>query len=130
MLLPTELLTDVAAMDEQHDHLFEEIQRVKNILLAVQNNDGPGMVLLTRFVEEMAEHFDWEETAARNHGIPFETHAREHARIMAFLRGKLREIDEGDCNIPALMVFVERQFESHVAHHDLALGQALRAAVK
>jgi hypothetical protein len=27
------------------------------------------------------------------------------------------------------MVFMERQFESHVVHHDLKFGLALRAAV-
>ena len=40
----------------------------------------------------------------------------------------MAEFDRGSCNIPALMVFMERKFESHVSHFDMSLGRALRDA--
>ena len=62
------------------------------------------------------------------HGIPFAEHARDHARIGAFVRAKINELNSGECNIPALMVFMDRCFETHVVHHDLKLGRDLLAA--
>jgi len=127
-LVPTVLLTGVAEMDGQHDQLFFEMQQVKNALLARSDVDEDGLLLLSRLAEDLDRHFAWENEAARAHGIPFEGHAREHARIAGFVRGKIAEIRNGQCNVPALMVFMERSFESHVANFDLVLGRALRAA--
>ncbi|HQU77862.1 MAG TPA: hypothetical protein PLU47_00185 [Azonexus sp.] len=128
VLVPTELLTGVGEMDAQHDHLFHEMEKVKNALLAVSDDGDDGLLLLSGLAEDLAQHFVWEEEAARKHGVPFGEHAREHARIIAFVRAKIAEIDKGVCNIPALMVFMERKFESHVVHFDLMLGRALKDA--
>lgn len=130
LLVPTELLTDVAEMDAQHDHLFNTMLQVKNALLSVSDVDEQGLSLLAQLLEELLEHFAWEQDAARANSIPFEHHAREHARIAAFVRGKIPEIRSGRCNVPALMVYMERSFESHVVHFDLGLGAALRAAAQ
>jgi len=130
LLVPTELLTDVAEMDAQHDHLFNTMLQVKNALLSVSDVDEQGLSLLAQLLEELLEHFAWEQEAARANSIPFEHHAREHARIAAFVRGKIPEIRSGHCNVPALMVYMERSFESHVVHFDLGLGAALRAAAQ
>ena len=126
VLVPTELLTGVGEMDAQHDHLFHEMQTVKNALLAVSGDGTDGLPLLSGLTEDLVQHFMWEDEAARMHGIQFEEHRREHARIIAFVRNKIAEIDKGICNIPALMVFMERKFESHVVHYDLMLGRALK----
>lgn len=128
-LVPTELLTGIGEMDAQHDHLFQEMQKVKHALLADTREGADGLSLLLGLAEELVQHFAWEEEAARGHGIPFAEHAREHGRIIAFIDNKIAEIDRGVCNIPALMVFMERKFESHVVHYDLMLGGALRSAV-
>jgi len=130
LLVPTELLTGVAEMDGQHDHLFNTMQQVKNALLSVSDVDEASLTLLAQMLEELLEHFAWEQEAARANGIPFESHAREHARMAAFVRSKILELRNGQCNVPALMVFMERTFESHVAHFDLGLGTALRAAAE
>ncbi len=130
LLVPTELLTGIAEMDGQHDHLFNSMLQVKNALLSVSDVDEAGLTLLAQLLEELLEHFAWEQEAARANGIPFEHHAREHARITAFVRGKIPELRNGRCNVPALMVYMERSFESHVAHFDLGLGTALRAAAQ
>jgi hemerythrin len=128
--VPTELLTGIDEMDAQHDHLFSSMFRVKNALLSVSYVDEQGLSLLAQLLDELLEHFVWEQEAALANGIPFESHAKEHARISAFVRGKIPEIRSGRCNVPALMVFMERSFESHVAHFDLGLGTALRAATQ
>jgi len=128
ILVPTELLTGVAEMDGQHDRLFHEIQQVKDALLAVGDGQGDGLALLSRLADALDQHFVWEEESARVHGIPFADHARDHARIGAFVRAKIKELNSGECNIPALMVFMDRCFETHVVHHDLKLGQDLLAA--
>ncbi len=127
-LVPTVLLTGVAEMDDQHDLLFFEMQQVKNALLARSDVDEDGLLLLSRLADDLDRHFAWEKDAASAHGIPFEGHATEHARIAVFVRGKISEIRNGRCNVPALMVFMERMFESHVANFDLMFGRALRAA--
>lgn len=129
MLVPTELLTGVGEMDAQHDHLFHEMQKVKNALLADASDGADGLHLLSGLAEELAQHFAWEAAAAKARGVPFGEHAREHARMIDFIDNKIAEIDRGACNIPALMVFMERKFESHVVHYDLTLGRALKDAI-
>lgn len=128
ILVPAGLLTGVAEMDDQHDRLFQEIQQAKDALLASAEGQGDGLALLSRLAESLDQHFVWEEASAREHGIPFADHAKDHARIGAFVRAKLKELNSGECNIPALMVFMDRCFETHVVHHDLKLGRDLLAA--
>lgn len=128
ILVPTGLLTGVAEMDGQHDRLFQEIQQVKDGLLAAGDVQGDGLALLSRLADDLDRHFMWEEESARANGIPFADHARDHARIGAFVRAKIRELNRGECNIPALMVFMDRCFETHVVHHDLKLGRDLLAS--
>lgn len=125
-------MTGIGELDGQHDHLFQEMQLVKNAFLSVSEDEDAdhahGLRLLTHLGESLSEHFAWEARMAREHAIPFVDHAREHVRISSFVTRKIREILDDQCNIPALMVFMERMFESHVSHFDLALGQALKAA--
>ena len=127
-LVPAELLTGIAEMDGQHERLFDEMQKVKDAFLAVEADHGAALQLMSHLADDLEAHFAWEEAAARHIGIPFESHAREHAKIGAFVRAKIDEISGGDCNIPALMVFMERCFETHMVHHDLKLGRQLLPA--
>ncbi len=127
--MPTELLSGVAEMDDQHDRLFNEIVQVKCALLEVAGDHADGLALLSRFAEDLVAHFAWEEEAARAEGIAFdESHFKEHRKLTAFIQAKVGEVSRGECNIPALMVFMERCFENHVAQHDLKLGHDLQAA--
>lgn len=127
-LVPDALLTGVAEMDGQHERLFDEMQQVKEAFLAVEADYGAALKLMSHLADDLEAHFAWEEAAARQSGIPFESHAREHAKIGAFVRAKIVEVSSGDCNIPALMVFMERCFETHMVHHDLKLGRQLLPA--
>jgi hemerythrin-like metal-binding protein len=127
--MPTALLSGVAEMDDQHDRLFNEIVQVKCALLDVAGDHADGPALFSRFAEDLVAHFAWEEEAARAEGIPFdENHCKEHRRITAFVQAKADEVSRGECNIPALMIFMERCFETHVVQHDLKLGHDLQAA--
>ena len=126
-LVPSELLTGVGEMDRQHDHLFQEIQQVKEALLSAADNPERGLEMLSQLVDTLDTHFAWEEDVARAFGISFFEHSKEHARIASFCRAMLGEIDSGECNIPALMVYMDRCFEAHVFHYDLKLGQDLLA---
>lgn len=126
--VPVELRTGVDAMDGQHEHLFGQMAQVKEAFLADVPDHEAGLVLMSRLVKDLDEHFHWEEQEARERGIAFESHTREHAKIGAFVHAKIAEIKDGECNIPALMVFMERCFENHVLHHDLKLGRALLPA--
>ncbi|MGB4911273.1 MAG: hypothetical protein WBO95_03900 [Candidatus Dechloromonas phosphoritropha] len=127
--MPTELLSGVAEMDDQHDRLFNEIVQVKCALLEVVNDHTDGLALLSGFAKDLVAHFAWEEAAAKAEGIPFEeSHIKEHRRISTFIRAKVGEVSRGECNIPALMVFMERYFENHVVQYDLKLGHDLQAA--
>lgn len=56
LLVPTELLTGVAEMDGQHDHLFNSMLQVKNALLSVSDVDEKGLTLLARLLDELLEH--------------------------------------------------------------------------
>ena len=127
--MPTALLSGVAEMDDQHDRLFNEIVQVKCALLDVAGDHADGLALLSHFAEDLVAHFAWEEEAAKAEGIPFdESHIKEHHKITAFVQAKVGEVSRGECNIPALMVFMERCFETHVVQHDLKLGRDLQAA--
>lgn len=134
ILLPASLMTGIGELDGQHDHLFQEMQLVKNAFLSVSEDEDAdyahGILLLTHLSESLAEHFAWEARMAQEHGIPFAEHAKEHVRMSNFVRRKIGEILYDRSSISALMVFMERMFESHVSHFDLALGQALKAAHK
>lgn len=127
-LVPAELLTGVAEMDGQHERLFDEMRQVKEAFLAVAADHGAALQLMSHLADDLDAHFAWEEAAARQIGVPFEAHTQEHARIADFVRAKIGEISSGDCNIPALMVYMERCFETHMVHHDLKLGRQLRPA--
>jgi hemerythrin-like metal-binding protein len=127
-LVPTELLTGVGEMDSQHGQLFLQIQQAKEALLTVADDPERGAAMLSQLADSLDAHFAWEEDVARAGGIPFAEHTREHARIASFCRAMLGEIDSGKCNIPALMVFMDRCFEAHVLHFDLKLGDDLRSA--
>ncbi len=129
MLVPLELMTGVHEMDAQHDHLFQQMARVKQAFLAVSGDSAEGLQLLSRLADDLVRHYAWESAAAVQLGIPFGDHAREHARMAAFVAAKIGEIERGSCNIPALMVYMERKFESHVAHYDLQLAKSLQAAL-
>ena len=107
--MPTELVSGVAEMDRQHDQLFNQIVQVK-------------------CAEDLIAHFAWEEEIARIQGVLFEEgHIKAHRQMTAFIRLKVAEVSRGDCNIPALMVFMERCFETHVVQYDLKLGHDLQA---
>ena len=126
--VPIELITGVGDMDAQHEHLFSEIERVKNAFLAVSGDSSEGLQLLAALADDLVRHYAWEEAAARRHGIAIPEHEREHARMARFVVAKIAEIEQGICNIPAFMVFMERKFESHVAQFDVRLAKALQAA--
>ena len=127
--MPTELVSGVAEMDAQHDRLFNEIVQVKCTLLEVAGDRKDGLALLSRFADDLITHFGWEEETARAAGIPFDdAHIKEHRKITAFIQAKVGEVSRGECNVPALMVFMERCFETHVVQYDLKLGHALQAA--
>ena len=125
--MPTELVSGVAEMDRQHDQLFNQIVQVKCAFLEVED-DHDGLALLSRFAEDLIAHFAWEEEIARIQGVLFEEgHIKAHRQMTAFIRLKVVEVSRGDCNIPALMVFMERCFETHVVQYDLKLGHDLQA---
>ena len=126
--MPSELVSGVAEMDRQHDQLFNEIVLVKCALLEVEDDHEDGLALLSRFAEDLIAHFAWEEETARLQGVRFEEgHIKAHRQMTAFIRTKVAEVSRGDCNIPALMVFMERCFETHVVQYDLKFGHELRA---
>ena len=127
--MPTQLVSGVADLDDQHDLLFNEIMQVKCALLDVAANRADGLALLSRFADDLIAHFGWEEAAASAAGFLFDDdHLREHRRMTAFIRAKVDEVSRGECNVPALMVFMERCFETHVVQYDLKLGHDLQAA--
>ena len=126
-MLPDALQTGIAELDTQHENLFRLIRDVKTSLLDADHDQGCAMSLLADLAIELAMHFAWEEQAAGEIGMPFASHAREHQRIKRFLLSRTEECVQGRCNIPALLVFLDRQFESHVTHYDQALGLSLHA---
>ena len=127
-LVPLELMTGVQDMDAQHDHLFQQMARVKEAFFAVSEDSTEGLQLLSQLADDLVRHYAWEAAEAKKLNAPFGEHAREHARMAAFVEAKIGEIERGTCNIPALMVFMERKFESHVAQFDVRLAKALQAA--
>lgn len=124
--LPKELETGVFDMDAQHEEIFGQMHQLKALLMGRDEMDALSFAHLTQLAIDMAMHFAWEEQAAAESGIPFADHTREHERIKKFLLAKAREFEEGECNIPALLVYMDRKFESHVAYFDQPLGRRLK----
>lgn len=84
--------------------------------------------LLSRFAEDLVAHFAWSEEAARAEGIQFERATSRASQDYRLRPGEGGRGQSGECNIPALMVFMERCFETHVVQYDLKLGHDLQAA--
>lgn len=127
-MLPCELQTGVSEMDSQHENLFHQIQALKSMLTSPEADEDKGLAILRALDSDMAEHFLWEEEEAARIGIDFDEHTLEHHKILALLNTRIAELQNGNGNIPALLVFLDRLFEMHVTHFDQTLGAELRAA--
>ena len=124
--LPRELFTGVANLDQQHADLFATIQRIKAKLIENRGRYPNDTLEFTALRQAMAVHFAWEEAAASECNIPFESHAREHQRLLAMMDRELQTLEGGSTNLPALLVVFDRSFEMHVSRHDQTFGNKLR----
>lgn len=125
--LPKELATGVLDMDDQHEDIFRQMHEVKSLLMERATLDAESFAQVSQLAIDMAMHFAWEEQTAAEAGIPFAEHTREHERIKKFLLTKACQVEQGECNIPALLVYMDRKFESHIVYFDRPFGRQLQA---
>lgn len=125
--LPKELATGVLEMDDQHEDIFRQMHEVKSRLMERETLDAESFALVSQLAIDMAMHFAWEEQTAAEAGIPFAEHTREHERIKKFLLTKASQVEQGECNIPALLVYMDRKFETHIVYFDRPFGRQLQA---
>lgn len=118
----------VRQMDEQHEKLFEIINRLAE---AMKSSKGDDVVRDT--VEQLAvytrTHFLQEEALMRRAGYPGLTaHQGEHKKLMADVERYKRELEEGRAASPvSLLNFIRQWLAHHIRESDKAYADHLNA---
>lgn len=124
-LLPVELMTEHAVLDAEHDAIFCRIELLKESALA--SAVVPHAELLS-LADSFAAHFASEEGLAREAGIDFSAHLREHAQALRLL-GKARDdLQGGRFDLRTFLRYLEYWFEQHIKKFDKPFGKRLSTA--
>lgn len=123
-LLPQALVLGVPEVDAQHEEIFRRVASLKaDCLLANALADAPALQLLAF----LAEHFSTEERIARQAGLDFSEHAREHARNLALITRAVNEARRGYQDVFSLLRYLEYWFERHIVEEDKPFAAGLLA---
>jgi len=119
---------NVLILDDQHQVLFENIRRLKEVMKA-----GVGAAELPQLLRNLARlanyHFPTEERLMESYGYPLrDMHALEHRTAFKHLRHMNRLIRAGDNSVAVqAMDLLNYWLEHHVGHWDARLGEYLNA---
>ncbi len=121
-LLPIELMIDHAEVDSQHDEIFSRIEAMKeSSLLSDAASHDDVASLITCF----ADHFATEERLAREAGIEFSAHVREHDQALRLLNKAFVDLGSGRLDLRTFLRYLEFWFEQHINEFDKPLGNRL-----
>ena len=129
ILLASDLMTNVAEIDEQHQELFNHINSVAKIatIAMVKEKAEQTLDFLGRYIET---HFDYEEELQQKYNYPkYNWHREMHRWYIAEFHRLKNEYNENGPSIE----FVELLDESiinwiikHIGNVDVALGKYIR----
>jgi len=121
-LLPPSLLIGLAAIDQEHQHLFEIVYQVETSALSRQH--------VRDVVASLAEHFDHEEAAMRETGYPQRSeHAAHHKAVLARMQEISNRCDGGQAVInDMLYALLEDILRADLPFKSFLQGKGLVAA--
>ncbi len=124
-LLPETLIVDVPELDSQHEAIFAQIEAIKDACLGTEDLPAAALEIL---IDLLAGHFATEEQLAREAGIYFGDHERQHRESLVSLDRTVHRVRQGSLDVFCLLRYLECWFERHILEHDKPFAQRLSAA--
>ena len=120
--LPAELLVNVGLMDDQHAHLFAQLEALKT--LCIEQNALPQSEAEALY-QTLVEHCDSEAALAAAAGVDFTTHNKKHQVMLTGIRKMINEVLHERLDVFSLIRYVDYWFERHILDEDKQLAEAL-----
>ena len=121
--LPSTLVIDVPEIDEQHAHLFEQLETFK--LSCIDHNAYQADEAEALFAT-LEAHCRTEEQLARQSGLDFRRHGEKHRLMLRSIRKMLDDMESPGADVFSLIRYVDYWFERHIQEEDRNLGVNLR----
>lgn len=122
------LLVGNEAIDADHRHLFEVVQRLHD---GIRQKHGASLIrdVLDELMEYAREHFAREEALMAEIRFPGkEEHAFEHRLLTHRLRNLHLQFESGQCKLSdALEIFLDRWLARHILTSDLHFAQSVNS---
>ena len=123
VFLPSSLIVNIQAIDDQHADLFSELAALK--LLCIERNELP-VAESESLLAALRIHCATEEKLANEAGLDFANHGKKHKKMLAAISKALDDVREGRMDVFSVLRYVEYWFERHIREEDLNLGRNLQ----
>ena len=123
VFLPSSLIVNIQAIDEQHAALFSSLATLK--LLCIERNELPAAESES-LLAALRIHCATEEKLAGEAGLDFSDHGKKHKTMLAAISKALIDVREGHMDVYSVLRYVEYWFERHIREEDLKLGHNLQ----
>lgn len=121
--LPSALVIDIPEIDEQHAHLFEQLDNFK--ASCIEHNTYRADEAEALFATLMA-HCRTEERLAGEAAIDFRRHGEKHRAMLRGIRKMLDDMENTGGDVFSLIRYVDYWFERHIQEEDRNLGINLK----
>lgn len=121
--LPSALVIDVPEIDEQHAHLFEQLEEFKASCIehnAYQADEAEALFAT------LTTHCQTEERLARQAGLDFRRHGEKHRVMLRGIRKMIDDMENPGADVFSLIRYVDYWFERHIQEEDRNLGVNLK----
>jgi hemerythrin-like metal-binding protein len=121
--LPSNLIIDIREIDDQHAHLFEQLETFKASCIehnAYQPNEAEALF------SALLVHCRTEERLAGEAGLDFRRHGEKHRLMLRSIRKMLDDMENPDADVFSLIRYIEYWFERHIQEEDRNLGINLK----
>lgn len=119
---------NIAALDRQHQALFDTINEL-NVALSAGDGNAAVEKILQKLLDYVSEHFSEEEALMVQHDFPgFSTHRAQHERFSRQVAQFLEHFQQGRPGVPvSLMLFLQSWLKGHILGCDKAYSAYLNA---
>ena len=121
--LPSTLIVNIQAMDDQHAALFSSLAALK--MLCIERNELP-VSESDALLAALRIHCETEESLAVSAGLNFTDHGKKHEKMLSAISKALNEVSAGRMDVYSVLRYIEYWFERHIREEDLNLGRNLQ----
>lgn len=121
--LPSTLVIDIQEIDDQHAHLFEQLEVFKASCIehnAYQSDEAEALF------STLVVHCQTEERLAGEAGLDFRRHGEKHRVMLRSIRKMLDDMENPDADVFSLIRYIDYWFERHIQEEDRNLGINLK----